>query len=181
MPVRNLRRVPEALAVIWLVLVGPTGARAAQEQYVRVPGTDVELEAGWQFLTTPDHCAYAVPGSWNISGDARWARPVDRVGSVAVFRVTVASWSAHRAALRSAWRFAAVRKDTPTRLWMEQIEGPRVWDHISVTDGSQVCTADIEADANSTIADLVRKIAESLRVAAVHGAVQPPRAFKGLG
>jgi len=149
-----------------LVLADPVAAQAQRPaRAVRIPGTDVVLEDGWLFRSTKDRCSYTVPGSWRVSADGRWASPPDGAASVGVFAITIASWSTHRATLKAAVRGATVRADTPRRFWIEWIDGPQTRQHISINDGTRVCTADIEATSKTVLPGVVQKIASSLSIA----------------
>lgn len=140
---------------------GPQRQRA-----VRIPGTDIMLDGGWQLLWTADgRCNYAVPASWRVSADGRSATQLDGAVMVTVSAIGAASSSAHRAAVKAAMRAATVREDTPRRLWIEGIDGPWAWQHVSVNDGARVCAADIESRTRDRVLDVVQKIALSVRVA----------------
>jgi hypothetical protein len=157
-----------ALFTLLTLCVAPNGfAQGPQRQRaVRVPGTDIMLDGGWQLLWTADRrCSYAVPASWRVSADGRSTAQPDGAVRVTVSAIDAASSSAHRAAVKAAMRAATVREDTPRRLWVEGMDGPWAWQHVSVDDGARVCSADIESRTRDRAQDVVQKIALSVRVA----------------
>jgi hypothetical protein len=150
-----------ACAVAHPIAQGPQ-----RQQAVRIPGTDIVLDGGWQLLWTADgRCSYAVPAAWRKSDDGRRTTQPDGAITVTVSAIDGASSSAHRAAVKAAMRFATVREDTRVRLWLEGMDGPWAWQHVSVSDGERTCTADIESRPRDRARDVVQKIALSVRVA----------------
>jgi hypothetical protein len=157
-----------ALLTIMTLSMAPDGlAQGPQRQRaVRVPGTDIMLDGGWQLLWTADRrCSYAVPASWRVSADGRSTARPDGAVKVTVSAVDAASSSAHRAAVKAAMPAATVREDTPRRLWLEGMDGSWAWQHVSVDAGARLCSADIESRSRDREPELVQKIALSVRVA----------------
>lgn len=139
---------------------GPT-----RNQTVRLPGTDIVLRAGWQLVWTGDgRCAFSVPASWFVSADRRWAAPPHGGVFVSVSAFDT-SWSAHLAAIKRAMQTSTVREDSSTRFWVERTDGRRIQQHVSVGNGTGVCSADIEAQSAADATDVLRNIASSIRVA----------------
>lgn len=163
----TVRRVPALFAMLTLSMAPNGLAQGPQRQRaVRVPGTDIMLDGGWQLLWTADgRCNYAVPASWRVSADRRSTAQPDGAVMVTVSAIDAASASAHRAAVKAAMRTATVREDTPRRLWVEEMDGPWAWQHVSVDDGARGCSADIESRTRDRGLELVQKIALSVRVA----------------
>jgi hypothetical protein len=122
------------------------------------------LEAGWQMVLAADaHCVYVVPEKWPISRDGRRAVAPDLAISIQL-EATHDSWSAHRAQVRKSMQPAVVHQDSHGRLWMEQSDGQHTRHHVSVTNGSDVCAADLEV-RGAPAAEVVQRIALSVRVA----------------
>jgi hypothetical protein len=147
--------------------LGPLVAQGPQRrQSVRLPGTDIMLEAGWKLVWTADQrCAYAIPAAWLMSGDGRRAEPPEGTVSVSVVAIDAPDWAAHRSAIKRAMPAVTVREDSAHRLWVERWEGAWLWQHVSVSEGSGVCSADIQTHPGNRFPDIVRKIAMSVFVA----------------
>ncbi len=153
-----------------MAAIGASAVRAQgpQRQHaVRIPGSgDIMLEAGWRLLWTIDrHCSYAIPAAWLVSGDGRRAEQPDGTVSIRVTPMTVASWLTHRTALKAAMAPATVHEETTRRIWIERIDGRWAWQHISVSDGTRTCAADIETKMRDRVPDTISRIAASVRVA----------------
>jgi hypothetical protein len=135
-----------------------------REHSVLLPDGKTVLEAGWQLvLAAAASCVYIVPEKWPVSQDGRKAVAPDLAISVQL-SATRDSWSAHRARVRSYMQPAVVHQDGSDRLWLEQSDGRRTWHHVSVSNGTDVCAVDLEVRGEPA-ADLVRRIASSVRVA----------------
>ena len=160
-------RLTMLLSTLTLCAVANAFAQGPQRQHaVRIPGTDIMLDGGWQLLWTADgRCSYAVPASWPTSAGGRRTTRPDGAISVSVSAIDAVSASAHRAAVKAAMRSATVREDTRARLWIEGTDGPWAWQHVSVSDGARMCNADIESRPRDRALDVVQKIASSVRVA----------------
>ena len=161
-------RLPAIVAV--LTILGHSPAVIAQGpqrgQSVRVPGTDITLEAGWRLLWTADQrCLYAIPAAWMVSGGGRRAEPPDGTVTVSVVAIEAPDWPSHRRAIKRAMPAGTVREETSHRLWVERSEGSWQWQHVSVSEGTGGCSADIETHPGDWFPDVVRKIASSVRVA----------------
>lgn len=166
-----MKAATPALSIMALLALGqPLDVnRASPAQHtqhaVRVPGTDIMLEAGWELLQTIDgQCMYTVPATWVVSDDRRSARQPDGTTSLSVAAIEVTSWSWHRSAVRSSMLPATVIEDTDHRLWIERRDGTSWWQHVSVGEGARVCVADIEARPRNHGPKVVQQIASSVRV-----------------
>jgi hypothetical protein len=150
-----------------LVLSGPAvsaGQAPNRDRSVLLPDGKTVLEAGWQLVLAANaSCVYVVPEKWPVSRDGRQAVAPDLAISVQL-NTTHDSWPAHRARIRSSMQPAVVHQDGSGRLWMEHSDGSRTWHHVSVTNGTDVCAVDLEVQGAAP-ADLVRRIASSVRVA----------------
>ncbi len=100
-----------------------------------------------------------------VSGDGRRAEPSDGTVTVSVVAIDAPDWSSHRRAIKRAMPAGTVREETSHRLWVERSEGSWRWQHVSVSEGAGVCSADIETHPGDWLPDVVRKIASSVRVA----------------
>jgi hypothetical protein len=167
-----MRPYPSALLIMALALcqspdVTPPAPARHTRHAVRVPGTDIMLEAGWELLQTIDgQCMYTVPATWVVSDDRRSARQPDGTTSLSVAALET-NWSWHRSAVRSTMLPATVLEDTDHRLWIERRDGQSWWQHVSVGEGGRVCAADIEARPPNRGPEVVQQIASSVRVS--HG------------
>jgi len=131
-------------------------------QEVEVPGLGVMLRAGWQLLFH-ERCRFAVPTSWRPDADEAFARGPDG-SSVSIQTLRVASWSAYKAGVRSAYVRAKVHEESSRRLWLETSEGPWVQHYIAAADGPSVCTCSLEVCAGGASAtkETIQRIADSI-------------------
>jgi hypothetical protein len=132
--------------------------RPERQQQVKVPGTDIFVDAGWRVLFH-DVCHFAAPVSWTVNDDASLVTgPYGSGLSIRVFRIS--SWSAHKAQVRAAFgRVYAVHEDNDRRLWLEIRDGSRVQHYVDVVSGPTVCSGLLEVHDQSTATEeTVRKI-----------------------
>lgn len=163
-----------ALPIIFMWLTGAAATRGVHAQRperqheVRLPGTDVVLQAGWQLLIY-DGCMFAVPETWRPNAKATFVSAPDG-SSISVARLPIQSWSAHKAHVRDAvTQVKVVHEDSAVRLWLESRDDKGTQHYVDVANGPSVCTGFLDIRNATTLdpADTASRIAKSIGAAPV--------------